>query len=172
MSLLIKKIVFFFAWVGIVMISILGIGYITMPQYFSTIDTSSLIFKVIIFNICLAYICISILKLLSKFSKQKDYVIKNDHGAVYISTDTVKNLIREILSRDSDIKGLRIDCGNKGSKYFVKLNLDMMSNNNLSIKTVDIQNLIKNNLEEKLDLKVDYIEVKISKLSIKRDIME
>ncbi|MGL5088217.1 MAG: alkaline shock response membrane anchor protein AmaP [Cetobacterium sp.] len=168
---MIKKIVFFFAWLGIFTISSLGIGYITMPQYFSTIDTNSLMFKVVIFNICLAYICITILKLLSKFSKQKDYVIKNDHGSVHISTDTVKNLIREILSRDTDIKGLRIDCGNRGSKYFVKLNLDMISNNNLSIKTVDIQNLVKNSLEEKLDLKVDYIEVKISKLSIKKDIV-
>ncbi|MGL4999168.1 MAG: alkaline shock response membrane anchor protein AmaP [Cetobacterium sp.] len=168
---MIKKIVFFFAWLGMFTISSLGIGYVTMPQYFSTIDTSSLMFKVVIFNICLAYICVTILKLLSNFSKQKDYVIKNDHGSVHISTDTVKNLIREILSKDNDIKGLRIDCGNRGSKYFVKLNLDMISNNNLSIKTVDIQNLVKNSLEEKLDLKVDYIEVKISKLSIKKDVV-
>ncbi|MGL4652489.1 MAG: alkaline shock response membrane anchor protein AmaP [Cetobacterium sp.] len=169
---MIKKLIFFFAWIGIFAMAVAGIGYITMPQYFSTIDSSSLIFKVVFFNICLAYICISVLKLLSKFAREKDYVIKNEHGAVHISTDTVKNLIREILSRDSDIKGLKIDCGNRGSKYFIKLNLDMISNNNLSIKTVDIQNLIKNNLEEKLDLKVDYIEVKVSKLSIKRDIIE
>ncbi|MGL4904443.1 MAG: alkaline shock response membrane anchor protein AmaP, partial [Cetobacterium sp.] len=77
-----------------------------------------------------------------------------------------------MLSRDSDIKGLKIDCGNRGSKYFIKLNLEMLSNNNLSQKTVDIQDLIKHNLEEKLDLKVDYIEVKISKLSIRRDLVE
>lgn len=152
--------------------SITGIGYITMPQYFITINTSSLIFKVIVFNICLIYACISILKLLSNFSKEKDYVIKNEHGSVHISTDTVKNLIRESLSKDNDIKSLKIDCGNRGSKYFVKLNLDMISNNNLSAKTIDIQNLVKANLEQKLDLKVDYIEVKISRLSARRDSME
>lgn len=149
--------------------AVIGIGYITMPQYFSIIDTSSLIFKVVVFNVCLVYICISILKLLSNFSKEKDYVIKNENGAVHISTDTVKNLIREILSKDNEIKNLRIDCGNRGSKYFVKLNLDMVSNNNLSTKTVDIQNLVKTNLEQKLDLKVNYVEVKISKLSIRKD---
>lgn len=169
---MIKKLIFFFAWVGIIIIAVTGIGYITMPQYFTTIDTSSLMFKAVVFNICLIYICISILKLLSNFSKEEDYVIKNEHGSVHISTDTVKNLIREILSKDSDIRGLKIDCGNRGSKYFVKLNLDMVSNNNLSTKTVDIQNLIKTNLEQKLDLKVDYIEVKISKLSIKKDLIE
>ena len=76
------------------------------------------------------------------------------------------------MSKDSDIKGLKIECGNRGSKYFVKLNLDMISNNNLSSKTVDIQNLIKTNLEQKLDLKVDYIEVKISRLSPRRDSIE
>ncbi|MDX8335714.1 MULTISPECIES: alkaline shock response membrane anchor protein AmaP [Cetobacterium] len=169
---MIKKIIFFLAWIGIFTMSILGIGYITMPQYFSTIDTSSLIFKAVVFNLCLVYVCISILKLLSNFSKEKDYVIKNEHGSVHISTDTVKNLIKEILSRDSDIKGLKIDCGSKRNKYYVKLNLDMVSNNNLSNKTVDIQNLVKNNLEQKLDLKVDYIEVKISRLSIRKDSIE
>ena len=48
----------------------------------------------------------------------------------------------------------------------------MISNNNLSAKTIDIQNLVKANLEQKLDLKVDYIEVKISRLSARRDSME
>ncbi|MGL4904329.1 MAG: alkaline shock response membrane anchor protein AmaP, partial [Cetobacterium sp.] len=100
---MIKKIIFFFAWLGIFVMSIMGIVYIAMPQYLSSIDVNSLMFKVIFFNICLVYITVSILKLLSKFSKQKDYIIKNDHGAVHISTDTVKNLIREMLSRDSDI---------------------------------------------------------------------
>ena len=76
------------------------------------------------------------------------------------------------MSKDNDIKSLKIDCGNRGSKYFVKLNLDMISNNNLSAKTIDIQNLVKANLEQKLDLKVDYIEVKISRLSARRDSLE
>ena len=169
---MVKKIIFFFAWVGIFVISIMGIAYIAMPKYFITVDMSSLLFKLTVLNISLIYMFISILKLFSNFPKQEDYVIKNDHGSVHISTDTVKNLIREILSKDRDIKGLKIDCGNKGKKYFVKINLDMISNSSLSTKTTDIQSLIKDNLEEKLDLKVDYIEVKISKLSIKKDLVE
>ncbi|MBC2851387.1 alkaline shock response membrane anchor protein AmaP [Cetobacterium sp. 8H] len=169
---MVKKIIFFFAWVGIFVISIMGIAFIAMPKYFVTVDMSSLLFKLTVLNISLVYMFISILKLFSNFSKQEDYIIKNDHGSVHISTDTVKNLIREILSKDRDIKGLKIDCGNKGKKYFVKINLDMISNSSLSTKTTDIQSLIKDNLEEKLDLKVDYIEVKISKLSIKKDLVE
>lgn len=168
---MIKKIIFFFAWIGIFVIAITGIGYIVLPQYFIAINTNSLLFKVVVFNICLIYIIVSILKLFSNFSKEKDYIIKNEQGSVHISNDTVRNLIREILSKDEEIKGLKIDCGNRGSKYFVKLILDMMSNSNLSTKTTEIQNKVKSGLETKLGLKVDYIEVKISKLSMNKDMV-
>lgn len=153
------------------MLSVTGMAYIAVPKYFVTVDTTTLIFKVVAFNICLLYLFICILKLSSNFSKTEDYVIKTEHGSVHISPDTVKNLIRELLSKDKDIKGLRIDCGNKGRKFFVKISLEILSNSSIASKTLDIQSFIKNSLEEKLDLKVDEIEVKISKLSMKKDPM-
>lgn len=166
-----KKVIFFFAWIGIFLLSVTGMAYIAVPKYFVTVDTTTLIFKVVAFNICLLYLFICILKLSSNFSKTEDYVIKTEHGSVHISPDTVKNLIRELLSKDKDIKGLRIDCGNKGRKFFVKISLEILSNSSIANKTLDIQSFIKNSLEEKLDLKVDEIEVKISKLSMKKDPM-
>lgn len=169
---MLKKIIFFFSWIGIFFISLFGIAYIVAPSHFTNIDTGSFLFKAVVFNICLVYIFVSILKLLSNFKKQEDYVMKNEHGSVHISTDTVKNLIKDQLSQDRDIKSYKIDCGNKGKKYFVKINLDLISNDSLSVKTIEIQENVKELLESKLDLKVDKIEVKISKVSIKKDLTE
>lgn len=98
--------------------------------------------------------------------------MKNEHGLVSISTETVKNLIKNQLSQDKDIKSYKIDCGNRGRKYFVKINLDLISNESLSVKTVEIQEKVKELLEDKLDLKIDKVEVKISKVSIKNDLTE
>lgn len=169
---MIKKIIFFFAWIGIFTMSIIGMTYIVMPTYFVSVNTTTLLFKFTVFNISLLYAGISILKLLSNFQKQDDYILKTEHGSVHISTETVKNLIKEELNSDRDIKSFKIDCGNKGRKYFVKISLDLLSNDSLAVKTSEIQGIVKELLEKKLDLKVDYIEVKISKVSIKKDLIE
>ncbi|WP_297486836.1 alkaline shock response membrane anchor protein AmaP [uncultured Cetobacterium sp.] len=166
---MIKKIIFFFAWVGIFAMSIVGFAYMVMPSYFSNIDTTSLLFKIVVLNICLIYFIISLLKLFSKFSKEEDYVIKNENGTVHISTETVKSLVKELLSKDRDIRSLKIDCGKKGRKFYIIINLEILSNSSIAAKTTDIQSYIKNTLDEKLDLKVDVIEVRISKLSMKKD---
>ncbi|WP_297407895.1 alkaline shock response membrane anchor protein AmaP, partial [uncultured Cetobacterium sp.] len=105
----------------------------------------------------------------SKFSKEEDYVIKNENGTVHISTETVKSLVKELLSKDRDIRSLKIDCGKKGRKFYIIINLEILSNSSIAAKTTDIQSYIKNTLDEKLDLKVDVIEVRISKLSMKKD---
>lgn len=165
---MIKKILFFFAWVGIFILSVLGLGYILFPNLFVDFDINSLTFKVIVFNICLIYICLSILKLVSNFYKDKDYIIKTEHGKINISTETIKNFIKEILSKDSDIKGVKVVCKSRRNKQDIKLTLDMVSVD-LSSKTFEIQQLVKKNLEEKLDLKINSIEIKIEKLSIRKD---
>lgn len=166
---MIKKIIFFFAWIGIFALSITGFAYIVTPNYFANVDTTSLLFKIIVLNICLIYFIISLLKLFSNFGKEEDYVIKNENGTVHISSDTVKSLVRELLLKDKDIKSLKVDCGKKGRKFYIVINLDIISNSSIGTKTTDIQNYVKNTLDEKLDLKVDVIEVRISKLSMKKE---
>ncbi|WP_255492161.1 alkaline shock response membrane anchor protein AmaP [Cetobacterium sp. 2A] len=166
-----KKVVFFLAWVGIFLLSIIGISYIIMPSYFVQVDTTSLIFKFTALNICLVYFFISLLKLLSNFSKKDGYTIKNENGIINISSDSVRNLLKEVLSRDHDVKAMKIESGKRGSKFYVSVTLEILSNANIADKTVAIQNSIKEELRNKLDLNVDIVEVKISKLSIRKDSM-
>lgn len=169
---MLKKIIFFFAWLGIFIGSILGLVYVITPQYLSFIDINSTVSKLIILNVSWIYLFITLLKLSSNFSREKDYVIKNENGSVVISSSTIKTLIADILSRDKEIKDEKIECGNNGKKYFVKINMSMVSDSSIAEKTTDIQNKIKNSLEDKLDLKIDDIEIKISKLITKKNMEE
>lgn len=140
-----------------------------VPNYFVILETETFLFKAVFFNICLIYLLVTLFKLYTIFSKEDEYIIKNENGSVHISAETVKTLIKELLSSDKEIKGLKIDCGKRGKKFFVKISVEILSETSIAAKTTSVQNYIKNSLEEKLDLKVDEIEVKISKLSVKKD---
>lgn len=164
-----KKVIFFLAWVGMFVLSVLGIGYIVMPSYFSQIDTTSLIFKFTALNICLAYFIISLMKLFSNFARKEGYSIKNQDGVIYISPDSVRNIVKELLIHDPDINGIKIESGKRRGKFIVSVALDISSNINIAEKTSSIQSRIKQELQNKLDLNVDSVEVKISRVSVKRE---
>ncbi|MGL4307791.1 alkaline shock response membrane anchor protein AmaP [Cetobacterium sp. SF1] len=165
-----KKIVFFFAWLGILVISILGAIHIISPGLLA-IDTNTLTFKIITLNICILYFIITMLKFFSIFDKKEGYKVKNDEGTIYISQESIKSIVKDILNRDPEITGMKINSGKSGGKLFVSVTLEILSNENIAAKTTAIQSAIKNELNNKFDLHIDRVEVKISKVSVKREPM-
>ena len=164
-----SKIVFFLAWLGILILAFLGLGYVVYPEYFFSLDTDSVLFKGLILNISIIYIVIVFMKIKTYFAKEEDYVIENEFGSVHISTDTVRRIISELLLKDNDIKSVKVLCNTKNkNEYYVGLNLDLVSGCNFSTKTDEIQNKIKNELEGKLNLVLKNIEVKISSIKPSR----
>lgn len=166
---MIKKIIFFFAWLGIFLMSITGIVYVVVPTYLVQFNTyiGTLSYDIIVFIISALYFIISILKFLSLFERSKDYEIKTEDGIVYISSGSVTSFIREVLSKDKEISNIRVETSKKSRKFNIKVKLDMLSNGNISGKSSSIQNEIKSKLADKMGLEVGTIEVKISKLSVK-----
>lgn len=166
---MIKKIIFFFSWLGIFLLSITGIVYVVVPKYLVQFNTyiGTLSYDIIVLVISVLYFIISILKFLSLFERSKDYEIKTEDGVVYISSASVTSFIRELLSKDKEISNVRVDTAKKGKKFNIKIRLDMLSNGNISGKSSSIQNEIKSKLADKMGLEVGAIEVKISKLAVK-----
>lgn len=166
---MIKKIIFFFSWLGIFLLSITGIVYVVVPKYLVQFNTyiGTLSYDIIVLVISVLYFMISILKFLSLFERSKDYEIKTEDGVVYISSASVTSFIRELLSKDKEISNVRVDTAKKGKKFNIKIRLDMLSNGNISGKSSSIQNEIKSKLADKMGLEVGAIEVKISKLAVK-----
>ena len=166
---MIKKIIFFFAWLGIFLLSITGIVYVTIPTYIVQFNTyiGTLSYDLVVFIISVIYFVISILKFLSLFERTKDYEIKTEDGIVYISSASVTSFIRELLSKDKEISNIRVETSKKGRKFNIRVRLDMLSNGNISGKASSIENEIKSKLADKMGLEVGAIEVKISKLAVK-----
>lgn len=164
---MLRKAIFFFAWVGIFLLSIAGIIYVTAPEFLIRFNINGFMWNVSIVVISLLYLFISLLKFLTLFSREEGYVIKNENGQVNVSVDSIKSIIKEILNRDKEVRNIKIICNRRGKKHFVTIHMDMETNRSVADKSAEIQNAIKYELQDKLQLDVGVVEVKIKKLSLK-----
>lgn len=164
-----KKFVFFLAWIGVFVLSLTGIVYVVMPKYFVQFNTyiGTFGYDMVVLGISIIYFIICLVKFFSLFEREKDYVIKTEDGVVYISAATVTTFIRDLLSDDKDISNLKVDTFKKGRKFNIKIKLDILSNGDVSGKSMSIQNEIKNKLADKMGIEVGNVQVKISKLALR-----
>lgn len=162
-----KKLVFFIGWLGIFIISLLGIVYVAVPDFVVRFQLDGLTGDILILAISIIYLLICLLKLTTIFTKEEGYVIKNENGEVKVSVDSIKNIIKEILKGDGDISNIKIHCHKRGKKYGVTIHTDMDTDRDVPGKTSEIQQIIKKELQEKLQLDLSFVEVKIKKLSLK-----
>ncbi len=164
---MLRKVIFFFAWLGIFLLSIAGIIYVTAPGFLVRFNIDGFMWNVSIIVVSLIYLFISLLKFTTVFSKEEGYTIKNENGEVSISVDSIKSIIKDILNRDKEVRNIKITCNRRGKKHSVVINMDMETNRSIADKTSEIQNAIKYELQDKLQLDVGVVEVKIKKLSLK-----
>ena len=164
---MLKKIIFFFAWIGIFIISLLGIVYVTVPDFLVKFEIDTFMWNVIIVIVSLIYLLISLLKFFSLFKREEGYVLKNENGEVKISVESIKNIVKEILRKDTDVSNVKIKSHKRGKKYGITVHLDMDTDRDVPAKTNEIQQIIKDQLQDKLQLDLSFIEVKIKKLSLK-----
>lgn len=164
---MLRKVIFFFAWLGIFVLSVFGITYVAVPGFIVKFNIDGFMWNAAVIVVSLIYLFISLLKFTTLFSREEGYVIKNQNGEVRISIDSIKSIIKEILNRDKEVRNVKIVCGRKGKKHTVTIYMDMEINKSIADKTSEIQNAVKYELQDKLQLDVSVVEVKIKKLSLK-----
>ena len=164
---MLRKVIFFFAWLGIFVLSVFGITYVAVPGFIVKFNIDGFMWNAAVIVVSLIYLFISLLKFTTLFSREEGYVIKNQNGEVRISIDSIKSIIKEILNRDKEVRNVKIVCGRKGKKHTVTIYMDMETNKSIADKTSEIQNAVKYELQDKLQLDVSVVKVKIKKLSLK-----
>lgn len=164
---MLRKVIFFFAWLGIFVLSVFGITYVAVPGFIVKFNIDGFMWNAAVIVVSLIYLFISLLKFTTLFSREEGYVIKNQNGEVRISIDSIKSIIKEILNRDKEVRNVKVVCGRKGKKHTVTIYMDMETNKSIADKTSEIQNAVKYELQDKLQLDVSVVEVKIKKLSLK-----
>ncbi|MEZ7733463.1 alkaline shock response membrane anchor protein AmaP [Fusobacterium periodonticum] len=166
---MLKKLIFFFAWIGIFLISLVALNYILLPgqllfdnPYVEKI--TSFEYKMTILVIAALYLFICIIKFFSLFERKKDYQRKTENGLLKISKATINNYVMDLLRRDPDITGIKTVSELKGNKFFINIKCELLAKMNIANKISYLQNLIKTDLMENLGVDVNKVVVNIAKI--------
>ena len=166
---MVKKLIFFFAWVGIFLISLVALNYILLPgqllfdnPYVEKI--TSFEYKMAILVVAALYLFICLIKFFSLFERKKDYERKTENGLLKISKATINNYVMDLLRRDPDITGIKTVSELKGNKFFINIKCELLAKMNIANKISYLQNLIKTDLMENLGVDVNKVVVNIAKI--------
>ncbi|MBF1197891.1 MAG: alkaline shock response membrane anchor protein AmaP [Fusobacterium periodonticum] len=166
---MVKKLIFFFAWIGIFLISLVALNYILLPgqivydnPYAEKI--TSFQYKMIILVVAALYLFICIIKFFSLFERKKDYQRKTENGLLKISKATINNYVMDLLRKDPDITGIKTVSELKGNKFFINIKCELLAKMNIANKISYLQNLIKTDLMENLGVDVNKVVVNIAKI--------
>ncbi|WP_314811279.1 alkaline shock response membrane anchor protein AmaP [Fusobacterium pseudoperiodonticum] len=166
---MVKKLIFFFAWIGIFLISLVALNYILLPgqllfdnPYVEKI--TSFEYKMAILVVAALYLFICIIKFFSLFERKKDYQRKTENGLLKISKATINNYVMDLLRKDPDITGIKTVSELKGNKFFINIKCELLAKMNIANKISYLQNLIKTDLMENLGVDVNKVVVNIAKI--------
>lgn len=166
---MVKKLIFFFAWIGIFLISLVALNYILLPgqllfdnPYVEKI--TSFEYKMAILVVAALYFFICIIKFFSLFERKKDYQRKTENGLLKISKATINNYVMDLLRKDPDITGIKTVSELKGNKFFINIKCELLAKMNIANKISYLQNLIKTDLMENLGVDVNKVVVNIAKI--------
>ena len=166
---MVKKLIFFFAWVGIFLISLVALNYILLPGQIVYDNPfveaiTSFQYKMIILVIAALYLFICIIKFFSLFERKKDYQRKTENGLLKISKATINNYVMDLLRKDPDITGIKTVSELKGNKFFINIKCELLAKMNIANKISYLQNLIKTDLMQNLGVDVNKVVVNIAKI--------
>ena len=166
---MLKKLIFFFAWIGIFLISLVALNYILLPGQIVYDNPfveaiTSFQYKMIILVIAALYLFICIIKFFSLFERKKDYERKTENGTLKISKATINNYVMDLLRRDPDITGIKTVSELKGNKFFINIKCELLAKMNIANKISYLQNLIKTDLMQNLGVDVNKVVVNIAKI--------
>ena len=172
-----KKIIFFFAWVGIFLISLISLNYVLLPgQVFYdnpyTANISTFQYKMVILVLASLYIFICLCKFFSLFERKKDYERKTENGTLKITRATINSYVTDLLRKDPDITGIKTTSELKGNKFLIYVKCELLAKINIADKITQLQNLIKRDLGENVGVDVNKVVVNISKIEAREAMRE
>ena len=172
-----KKIIFFFAWVGMFVISLISLNYILLPGqlFFNnpyTANTTTFEYKLVVLVLASLYIFICLCKFFSLFERKKDYERKTENGTLKISRATINNYVSDLLRKDPDITGIKTTSELKGNKFLIYIKCELLAKINIADKIAQLQSLIKRDLNDNIGVEVNKVVVNISKIEAKEVVRE
>ena len=174
---MLKKLIFFFAWVGIFLISLISLNYVLLPgqifydnPYIENMTTFE--YKMVILVLASLYLIICLYKFVSLFERKKDYERKTENGTLKITRATINNYVSDLLRKDPDITGIKTTSELKGNKFLIYVKCELLAKINIADKIAQLQSLIKRDLGENIGVEVNKVVVNISKLEVREGVRQ
>ena len=172
-----KKIIFFFAWIGIFLISLISLNYVLLPgQFFYdnpyTANITTFEYKMVVLVLASLYIFLCLYKFVSLFERKKDYQKKTENGTLKISRTTINNYVNDLLRKDPDITAIKTTSELKGNKFLIFVKCELLAKINIANKIAQLQELIKTDLNDNIGVEVNKVIVNISKIEAREVIKE
>ena len=172
-----KKIIFFFAWVGMFVISLISLNYVLLPGqlFFNnpyTANTTTFESKLVVLVLASLSIFICLCKFFSLFERKKDYERKTENGTLKISRATINNYVSDLLRKDPDITGIKTTSELKANKFLIYIKCELLAKINIADKIAQLQSLIKRDLNDNIGVEVNKVVVNISKIEAKEIVRE
>ena len=161
---MVRKLLFAVAWLGILVLSSLGIYLAIFPKYITAFYVEGITFRLTLLGVAVFYLLIFIEKFLMNFEKSKDYQVKTENGTLSISSVSINNLVKEVAQSNLELKNVRVRNKIKGKKLFITVVVDAYSDSDIARSISETQARIKEEVFESLALEVEEVEVKVSKL--------
>lgn len=158
-----KKFIFFLAWLGVFFLSLIGVLYVVSPTIFENLSPTPFIFKIVVLNLSILYIIFTFIKLSSKFERNIDYEVKTPEGKVFITSETIKAYVKQVLSGYKDIYVTKVETKKFRNRFDIKVSLEASPDKNLSEKTLFIQENLKKEVKNAIGVEINSVELKIVK---------
>ena len=172
---MLKKLIFFFAWIGIFLMSLVALNYILLPSqllfdnpYAEKI--TSFEYKIAVLVIAALYLFICVIKFFSLFERKKDYERKTENGTLKISKATINNYVMDLLKKDPDITA-KMNVANKISSLQSLIKTDLMENLGVDVNKVTA-NIVKIEAREKEKVNNEQTSNEVPTVNVEGDNVE
>jgi len=165
---MIRKLIYFIAWVGIFILSLLGLAWsvsaaITMRFIGRFFTVTPACVRILVFALSVLYFFLVLFRIRFKSGKEDNYEIRTTDGVVTVSPQIITDYVRESLKQDEDIKNLKVETFRSDKKFNIKIKTELATEGNVAEKSIHIQNKIKREIADKIGINIGDVEVKISK---------
>ena len=110
------KFIFGIAWIGIFVLAILGVYIGIFPSFLDMVDFNDLMTRGIIVGVSLVYILLFIEKLIKIFERPKELRMKTPNGILKISSNSVNNIVKEVVGEHPKVRNLKVKNKTNGKK--------------------------------------------------------
>lgn len=175
------QLLFLIGWIGIFILSALGIIKVFIPEEISTYIAFikgkyifygySLDIDRVWISIYVFYLFVSIKKFLSMFkgNENRTFTFESERGLISISYSSIESIVKKVLTEESYILSKKVRIKEKKKKILINIKADCEDLEGITEKLALLQNKIDAELEKITSIKTYKVNIKVAKIISKED---